>query len=300
MEKETIETNLKRRSYRACVADAYRSTRDNLWKMTKKYWKLIAVAVVVQGALSSWMSSLSMGITYVGFEFKGVQFMLCAALTTIATFVEFAAMYFLANGKSMLWNIKRMLRLVPLSLLATLIYLILAAGASFVYVMLDKDPANIPLTRLLTIALLVLPVFSIFYLPLSFAFNRYMFEPESKLLKTLKPSYAAGFRSWGFIFITLFLSALCAFIYLFIFSIPTSVLAGVRSVAAVSSIMNGDPVGLPSYLWVFDFIGGVWGNLVTIYAWAFSVYVLRNIYETVKCKMNDREAARLEAESSMP
>lgn len=288
MEKEEIKNNMKRRSYRSCISSAYREVKNNLLSITQGYWKLFAVVAVIQGLLSAWMSTLTAGAMYVGFDFKGFQLSICTVLQ-LATFIAlYGSIFTLINGKGIWWNIKRFVKTLPTSILFVAIYLIIAAIAAYVYILSSKDPANIPIINLIVIACLILPILMIITIPLTFVYCKYMVEPKMKLRRNFFRSYINGFRSWGFMFITIFLSTLCIMLFTLVLCLPEYVLAIIQNIAAYSSAANGDPLGLPSYLPAINFIASTWGSMVRIYTVVFYTYVVYYMYQTIECKIKDK------------
>lgn len=292
MEIEGNESTLKRRSYRSCISSAYTYVKDNAWSITKQNWKIFILIAALQALVSSWALYLSPGVNYVGFDFKATSLALCFILALLSSTLLTAAVFRIINKRTFLWNIKRSLFVLIATIIFTLVCGIVLFAAIMTYILSSKAPQDIPVWHLALITLAWLPIYIILCVPNGFVFTKYMVEPEMKLRKAFLSAYGCGLRSWGFIFITLFLTILCAFLINLIVCIPDHLVDLIKNISAYGTSAYGDPSGLPSYFPVLKFATSFLAHGVGIYLSIFGTYVLYNIYQTVTLKANDRKTRK--------
>ncbi len=289
METEENESTLKRRSYRSCISSAYNNVIRNIWSITKQNWKIFIAIAVLQALVSTWMSHVSPGLNYVGFDFDAASFITCLVLAILSYTLLNAVVFRIINKKALLWNIKRSFFALFAAIIFTLACAIVLLIAIAAYVFSSKEPQNIPVLHLMIIALAWLPLYLILYIPTDFVFTKYMFEQEMKLRKSFFNAYGSGLRSWGFIFITLFLAFLCAGLIMLVVCLPDHIVDLTSNISAYGTAAYGDPSGLPAYFPALKFATSLLTHGVGIYLSLFFAYVSYYIYQTVSVKGNDRK-----------
>ena len=203
----------KSRSYTACISASHRMLFDNIRTIFKHTW-LYALLL----ALSMSMMSMFYIKALIGGGYSSSSFIcLVVSLLLVVCFqVGYTSrVLMLLNCQTMMWNVKRYLRLILLYLCVSfavsaiqwiLVYLVIGGTTS---VPSDKMP----------VTMLLIACSSLFFacvlLPYVYVFMKYMMEPESKLSKLLFKVYKTGLRYWGFIFITLLLAFLCVAVCMF-------------------------------------------------------------------------------------
>lgn len=289
MKNETNETLLKKRSYRACIADAFSMFKAEWLTLTKQYWKQIAGVAVVAGALGAWQQTLMAGATFVGYEFHEGQFTVCFLLHILLLLTTVGATFHVANKRGLVWNIKRYACLLPILLSILAVFLALAGLTAMAYIMSSKHPEEILVAKAVGVMMIFLPFYLVVSIPQQYFVTRYMMEPESDIKETFGASFMAGFRCWGFLFVTMFLASLCVSLAGVILSMPSIFLNFISCIGYYSAVVNGDPVSTVSGKWALDFASSAWSTIVGINIYAYSAYVLRNIWGTMACKARERE-----------
>ncbi len=292
METEVNESTLKRRSYRSCISSAYNEVIHNIGTITKQNWKIFILIAVLMAFASTWLSYISPGATYVGFDFKAPSLMACLVLILLLDTFLTAVIFRIINKKALLWNIKRSFSILFTSIIFTLVCSIVLLIAFAAYIFSSKSPQNIPIWHLALITMAWLPLYLILCIPTGFVFTKYMVEPEMKLRKAFLSAYGSGLRSWGFIFITLFLATLCAVLIMVVACLPDYMVDLIANLSAYGTAAYGDPSDLPAYFPVLKFATSFLFHGVEIYLSIFIAYVLYYIYQTVTIKTNDRKARK--------
>lgn len=288
MENNDVTEELKQRGFRSCVATAMRSVFGNLLPLAKDKWKVFAPLAVALAVLHTWLDNISAGMTYVGFEFHGVQFAIITILAVVVYLLLGAGFFAVINRRSLAWNLKRELFLVPVNLLFVILFMIVAVAAGVGITTMHTDPNKVPLLDAILVSMVTLPLFLVFYLPMSYVNCRYMFEPQMKLRRQFGESYGAGMRSWGFIFAASFLAALCCLVMTVVLCLPALVIQVILNVSAYGKAAYGDPVGLPSYFVAIDLVVSLYSSVVYVVMGLFTAYTLYYIYQTVGYRRNMR------------
>lgn len=288
MEDIEKNTDMKLRGFRSCVATAMQTVFGNIVKLAKENWKIILPLILTMAVINTCSDYIMPGIMYVGFEFHGKLLMTIVILSLITNFLSYSLAYSIVNKQGFVWNIKRLLRLLPLNIAFVIAYIILGVAASFIYASLSKNPAQIPLLNILGIFLLIVPVGIIFSLPLTFINCRYMVEPKLRLRKFFKEGYAAGMRNWGFIFVTYFVATLCCVIIAAVLCSPTIIIQTVLNVSSYGTAAYGDPTELPSYFFLLDFMVSLYSSAIYMTLLLFATYTGYYVYQTIICKLAAR------------
>ncbi len=293
MDKEEIKNETgkeyRKRGYRSCVSAAIHDTANTLRHTTKRTLLCLAAAVVAMSALYTWMLTLIPGVMYVGFEFKGTQFAVCSALMAVLAFAVGASLFSAVNGKTAAWNILRGMKLIPVNLLFLILYALVGAGCCLAYLYTKQNMAEVKLTTLLEIYAMVSPLLFVFMLPMTYVNTKFMLEPETKIRKTFRRAYAAGFRSWGFTFATVFLAALCIFIADAILCLPAYISLLIENIAAYGTAAYGDATGLPTTFYAMSFAIFIFAVAVRISIQVFATHTAKYIYQTVEACAENRK-----------
>lgn len=292
MEDNKTNMEIKLRGFRSCVSTAMRTVFGNITNLIKGNWKMLLPLIILMAAINTCFDSIMPGIMYVGFEFHGLLLLTISILLIIAYFLAYAVAYSIINKQGIMWNIKRLLWLLPVNFAFALTFTILGLIAGFIYASFSKNPMQIPLLNMIGIFLLTVPVAVIFCLPLAFVNCRYMVEPKLKLRKSLWESYAAGMRNWGFIFITYFAAILCSMILAAVLCSPTIIIQTVLNVSSYGTAAYGDLSGLPSYFIPLDFVISIYSSMIYVIILLFTTYTGYYVYQTVICKLLARKEMR--------
>lgn len=280
---------MKLRGFRSCVSTAIRAVFGNLTELIKENWKMLLPLIVVMAALRTCFDNIMPGMMYVGFEFKGLQLMIISVLSLITYFLAYAVAYSIINKQGVVWNIKRLLWLLPVNIAFAMTFVILGIVAGLIYTYFCKNPAQIPILNIIVVFLLASPIAFIFCLPVTFVNCRYMMEPELKLRKSFGESYAAGMRNWGFIFITYFVATLCSMLICAVLCSPSIIIQTVLNVSSYGTAAYGDQSGLPLYFMPLDFIISLYSSTVYMIILLFVTFTGYYVYQTVSCRLIARK-----------
>ena len=282
---EDLKNDFKIRGYRSCVSSAFYAVATNLRTLTLAHWRVFLILSVCISALSTWMQTIEPGAAYVGFELKRWQLMAAMTLFVVVNFVLSSALLAVINGRKLSWNVVRGLKLIPVNFVLFLIYIVLTCVCSFIYIRCNDNPAMIPLLNILAIAGLLLIVYFVIALPMAYVNMKYVMEPEVKIRKMFFRSYKTGMRSWGFIFVVVFLSSLCLGVADVAIGMPLYVMQLVYNISSIGMSVNGDNAGLPWYFMSLFFVISLCVTFVRIYLQLFLLYALYYVYQTIECKM---------------
>ena len=284
--------NLKKRSYRACISDAFRSTCRLIRRLTagnKVFFALFAIAQGIAGVLTEYVKP---GLLYVGFEPHIGALVLLLTVVAVSSLLIDCKMWSTVNGRGIGWNITRLLKTLPVSLCFIAAYLAAAATAAYFYISASKAPQDIPLINLAGIAATLLPILMIFTLPLAYVYTRYLVEPGVSMRKTFGRAYGDGFSHWWTIFLTLLLATICIFIVEAALCLPYHILSAANDRAAITASVYGDASAMPSDYYALVFTASLFGGIVSIGIAMFKTYTLYNIYQTIRISAGERRTRK--------
>lgn len=277
----------KSRSYTACISASHRMLFDNIRTIFKHTW-LYALLL----ALSMSMMSMFYIKALIGGGYSSSSFIcLVVSLLLVVCFqVGYTSrVLMLLNCQTMMWNVKRYLRLILLYLCVSfavsaiqwiLMYLVIGGTTS---VPSDKMP----------VIMLLIACSSLFFacvlLPYVYVFMKYMMEPESKLSKLLFKVYKTGLRYWGFIFITLLLAFLCVAVCMFFVSIPMLVITMANTLSVMGVSYLGDSSGLPSYFDFLQYMIVAVSSFICLYINIFIIFVFYFMYGSIETREKERK-----------
>lgn len=277
----------KSRSYTACISASHRMLFDNIRTIFKHTW-LYALLL----ALSMSMMSMFYIKALIGGGYSSSSFIcLVVSLLLVVCFqVGYTSrVLMLLNCQTMMWNVKRYLRLILLYLCVSfavsaiqwiLVYLVIGGTTS---VPSDKMP----------VTMLLIACSSLFFacvlLPYVYVFMKYMMEPESKLSKLLFKVYKTGLRYWGFIFITLLLAFLCVAVCMFFVSIPMLVITMANTLSVMGVSYLGDSSGLPSYFDFLQYMIVAVSSFICLYINIFIIFVFYFMYGSIETREKERK-----------
>lgn len=277
----------KSRSYTACISASHRMLFDNIRTIFKHTW-LYALLL----ALSMSMMSMFYIKALIGGGYSSSSFIcLVVSLLLVVCFqVGYTSrVLMLLNCQTMMWNVKRYLRLILLYLCVSfavsaiqwiLVYLVIGGTTS---VPSDKMPVTMLLIACSSLFLACV------LLPYVYVFMKYMMEPESKLSKLLFKVYKTGLRYWGFIFITLLLAFLCVAVCMFFVSIPMLVITMANTLSVMGVSYLGDSSGLPSYFDFLQYMIVAVSSFICLYINIFIIFVFYFMYGSIETREKERK-----------
>lgn len=287
MENPVIETVVKRRSYRSCINAAWTATRHSAWSITKKSWWVFLLISLIKSVIEVWGSHLQNGFLFVGFNIKVTESVICLLSIIIVNTILWAYAFAGINKRKVSWNILRQLKTWGIYIAALVVYALLTFVSIYAWLLICQPKEDIPLLNVIPIAMGVGVVMIIFLVPLIYVIGGYLTNPDSRLYKPFMRNYVAGFRSWTFLFITLFSTLLCVVIADAVLCLPAHVLTVAQLLSAYGTAAFADPSGLPASFPMLQ-VGILFvANIIRIY---FVLFIARTVvyaYGNVKRKAEE-------------
>lgn len=279
----------KDRGYKACIAEANGLLLGNIKTIFKRTWISTAVCALATAILMScFFSEL-----YDGSKISSV-FTTAASLFTVGAQVAYMAqVYGLINGQKMKRNV---LRYAILTACYIGISFIVSMGlTTSLYLYTKTHPVTVETfwvfggiyfaTTLAVTAIL---------LPYAYATTKYMLDGKCSLGAMLTKSYRIGIRHWGFIFITLLLTMLCAYLCCALVSLPMLIVLFANTLSFLGVTNIGDPAGLPEYFPMLRFAVVALFSFVCLYINMFVVFVCCFMYGSIEAKEKGKKASKAE------
>lgn len=282
----------KVRSFGGCLKAAYDIFSTNIKHIFHRTWlpavifaivsSITMIAIVLfASALTTTVSTPPASFLIVG----GLGVLVLFLLTYSAYAWFYTAIISLLNGESFKHNLPRMIRLVTLILCIGIVIGLIVTAISIIPLMGVKSPAALIKASTVSTVLstIVMIVFAIVVLPLSYSMMKYCIEAKTKLFSVFKKPYVVGWKHWGYIFITALLCGIILMVIDFIASLPLTVITFAYSFNSFGLVM-GDPSGLPGYFNVLFFVAGFISTFIMIYASAWIVCVNYYVYGHIETK----------------
>lgn len=247
----------KNRSFSACIREGYKLFRENMRNILISTWKQLTLTGV-------FFASLMMALIYT--DYIWLQGFL--AVLSLESLVLFKARVFdMIDYRPYLWNILRM-ELVCVLAVAVLAIFCLAAKVSSI------TPAFPFLIATVTLVLLFIVA-----LPLLNVGLDLMMEEKTHPWK----AYKTGFRRWGFLFLTVLLSAMICGVVFGIVTTPLAI-AVFSATSNQAGIAAGDPSGLPSYFPTLLFLTAFLTAFATLYIQTWQTFAMAFVHGSISYK----------------
>lgn len=243
MEKEQDSILQKDRSGRACISAGYRLYMSNFKRIFRYSWVaalVFAIVTSVSGTMMILRPKLAL--------FSVVLMIIVEALFASYGFAVLKRHQMTgAISYSPKWlnlDVHIFVRTLKAWLNLIVIYIVVVgivggiAALSAIYLS--------PYTAIAFICLVGILAFVIL-LPLAYTNMRYVLTDGIGYWKNLRERYGIGFRRWGFIFLVVFVTTLLISIFSLFTSLPAVILT-IANQAATIGYINGDPLGMPSYI----------------------------------------------------
>lgn len=138
------------------------------------------------------------------------------------------------------------------------------------------------------IVLILGVIFELVLLPIYYFYMKYMMEPIHMRTHLWK-SFKTGFRHWGFLFLTFFMMGLLILCLCLVLFMPLGILHTAQS-QSLAGILMGDPSGLPSHIYLLQFITSVVTFFIFTFLIVWSVLVIYYAYGSIEQKETERKA----------
>ena len=243
MEKDQDSILMKDRSGRACISAGYRLYMSNFRRIFRYSWVaavIFALTVSIGGTIMILRPRLAL--------FSLLLIMIVEALFASYGFavlkqhqqtgaISYAPRWFNLDVHIFVRTLKAWLNLF-------VIYIAVVGIVAGISVLSAKYLS--PYTAVAFICLMGLLAFVIL-LPLAYTNMRYVLTDGIGYWKNLRERYNIGFRRWGFIFLVVFVTTLLISVFSLFTSLPAFILTIANQAATIGHI-NGDPLGMPSYI----------------------------------------------------
>ncbi|MGN1376231.1 MAG: hypothetical protein ACI4V5_06730 [Prevotella sp.] len=277
----------KNRSYTACIAEAHKIFFTNLKTIIQKTW-LYAIATAFAVALYAYFHIDISTNDYGGQMAWGYFASIIILLTAII--VLLARIMYLANGKTMKYNI---IRSVKASIIYIVVLLINIIGTGFIYYKVSGGTMmidNIDSTeKVFALSIGLFIILNIIMLPITYISVKYFMEPESKLHRIFFKSYIVGIRHWGLLFITWMIISIIITSCCILASMPAIVILIAKGLSAFGENFIGDLSGLPAYFDILTFATFTFTSFICIYINVFAFLVYYLIYGSIEAREKGRE-----------
>lgn len=293
-----METELyKGRSFSGCIKAAYLLFSTNLQSIFKKMWlpsllwAVITTGLVLiylpdkgihdAGMAKPWTTLILMGCLFVGEILADIWFM--------------ARLQCLLNGLPIRKNLKRCAILTCILVGMGILFYFLFAGGTVLYMgqMAGKSATIGKMAASSIAAIVLLIAIFVAVLPLQFSFVKYLIGETSRLKDAVTKDYRKGWRHWGFLLITNFISMLIIIVLSSILFIPFSIILTAQ-VFNQLGMLDGDPNGAPNGF----FAGVIAVTVLTIFIDAFLYiwyyFVLYYAYGSIEALEKERKELKLE------
>ena len=277
---EKEETLYLRREIHECIIAAWTLLTTNF----KRICKTIALPALVLGALVALLVptimemplAIAQGTTSEP-DMKTMQITTFAfiVLLTPAFLYFYASLFKLLNGKSVKFNIVRIIK-VWLATIPIAIYVMVMSLVVVFMLPAIGEPGKIALSYLLML-IGWLPL-----VPIGYTYMKYIVETDSKI-SILWKFYRAGAKRFWFILGTYILTGIVVYFASLVICIPLVIIVVAYSIS-MSGAIDGDPTGLPS-----TFTGILAATMflymiITSFFGVFSTFVMYYCYASVEVR----------------
>lgn len=241
--------------------------------------------MIVVVTISTAMANLATPPSVSSIVLGGIGVLILFLVTYSAYAWFYTSIISLLNGESFKHNLPRMIRLVALILGIGIVIGLIVAAVSTIPLIGVKSPAALIKASTISMAIstLLLIVFVVVVLPLSYSMMKYCIESKSKLFSVFKKPYVIGWKHWGYIFITTLLCGIIIMVIDFIASLPLTVTIFASNFNSLGVAM-GDPSGLPGYFSILSFVAGLISTFIMIYVSVWFVCVNYYVYGHIEAK----------------
>ena len=282
----------KVRSFGGCLKAAYDIFSTNLKHIFRRTWLpavifavLSSITMIAVVSMSTIMANLVTPPPVSSIALGGIGLLILFLVTYSAYAWFYTSIISLLNGESFKHNLPRMIRLVLLILGIGIVFGLIVTAASTIPLVGEKSPAALAKASVTStvITSVLMIVFVVVILPLSYSMMKYCIETKSKLFSVFKKPYIIGWKHWGYIFIVTFLCGIILLVIDFIASLPLTVTTFASSFNSLGLTM-GDPSGLPGYFNILSFIAGLISTFIMIYVSAWYTCVAYYVYGHIEAK----------------
>lgn len=270
MEKTTNDSVMKSRSVGSAISEGLRLYMDNFRRIFRFSWPGALVYALAAGIMNSYsVSHLPMlqVLMLQGRTTPEQQLAMTLPLLLASLGVLIAMLFFSSYGFSLLrqhlatgvisrpqrvFNIDlpTLWRTVKSYLWSWLLAFLFGIVLSLIMVL--GFTALHGLSRLILMGLLFVAVI-VLMLPLCYVIMRYMLTDGTGYWSQLRHAYPVGLRHFGFIFAVMLVELVAILLVNFIVSIPSVVLMSANMLAQ-AGVLNGDAVGMPTYMPILTLI----------------------------------------------
>ena len=154
-------------------------------------------------------------------------------------------------------------------------------AASFLY--LSKTAALVAYS-LVSIVMLLLTF------PLYYVAMKYILDKSRGFWGTLTQRYKTGYRHYGYVFVIAFVDLLTACIASIVTTLPSLILS-TANLQAQTGVLNGDPLGMPSYMTWLTFVVFLIAQFIRAYILLSVAFPLYYMYGSIEVQEEDRKEA---------
>lgn len=280
----------RHRSFSNCIRMAYELFVQNIKTIFLKTWLPALVLAIVSSTALFLPTSIEPGHVVADV----VKILLCLMLYAIATLGSLiwlcARFIGLLNEQRLAVNLLRYVRITFLTLLIVLALAAVFAAATYaVHKRTAANPQNFVKGEVLVgCCLFVISV--VFLLPVCYTEMKYLIEDGHKVWSLFGKPYLSAWRYWGFLLMTLFLTAIIYAIIWFIINTPPLIFVLARA-SNDAGMALGDKSGLPGAFPLWAYIVSVFASFIISYLSIWAKCVQYYAYGNIEAKQ--RKAAAM-------
>lgn len=283
----------KSRSYSGCIKSAYILFSTNLTTIFKRTWLSILVySIPLAIMIDLSLSSKALNEADLPIPTTTLVLMSGMCIWSLAGCIWFIAIVNrILNTRTLKANLIR----------ATVLILILLHVAGFVKIILQLVNTLVVSTFLsakvssgaatltsTVIEILLDSAFFVALLPCTFSIIKYLIEPQSKISDIFGKAYRHGWRHWGFLFITLFITGIIFCLIATVLFAPFGIIVEAQ-ISDLLGTLNGDPSGIPSNFYILLYGTTLLTSFIFAYLVIWSSFVFYYAYGSIETTERERE-----------
>lgn len=247
----------KNRSFSSCIREGYKLFRENMRNILISTWKQLTLTSMLAAALiTAWVYT----------DATWAQAVL--ALLTLEGLLVFKARVFdMIDYRPYFWNIRRM----NVVCLIAVVVLGLVAVVGHFGSLLPFHPTLLTVLAVTLLLILALPLLNV--------------GLDLMMAERLQPwkAYKTGLRRWGFLFLSVLLSAMICGVLFAIILTPLAI-AIYSAASNEAGMAAGDPSGLPSYFPYLLFLTSLICVYATLYVQTWQTFAMAFVHGSISYK----------------
>lgn len=286
-----MEILYKNRSITSCLKTAYNFYMSNLKGILHALWLPVLLCGIFSAAFITLMISQdNSSIPFLQRPHLYVILVVVLCLASVITGIwAFARLSSFLNEMPRRWNFKRMSVVVMASLLVSLPILIFLVGGIWLMFIYGNAGSNVLIKTIFLVGVSLLALFLV--VPMIYVNMKYLHVKEVNYLKAFSTNYRKAFRYVGFLFVTIILTLLLAFVITSVILLPLYVLLIAKS-KSNAGVAMGDPADIPGYFIWLVYAAMVFACIVLWLIIIYEMLVCSFLYGSIEQKQAEMQEAK--------